>query len=556
MGFSYKKGKGHSGEDSMWTSYSDLFLGLSIIFLLLYVSASLRQGTDGIKQNLENKRISKENEDLKQQIKAYETLKQNYLNQQASADEKENYSELMDKLSLLQDEAKEEKSKLEQQADANAKKAQALNKYQQMIRNIVNSNLIAKGRIKNRDVMIEDQDETITDQKTEINTLEKTVAQKQAEIRQNEAQLTKTNQQLAGRMQQLRDAYKAQRISKAKFEQQQAQAKQDAENRIDELRAKANQTRSELARASQELQVTSQRLADATGAVNKLGQEKNRLEGELASAAARHQSDIDGLKGQFEAQKAADRGAFEAALAKEKLTGAQRAAKEAAFAADAKRKAGELAGQLADMDKKFRDSQGALAKAQENLNARKNLAKGIKDRFGAAGVKAEVDEGTGDVLLSFGDEYFDTGASNLKPKMRAILEKAMPAYSASLFENPKVASKIQSVEIVGFASPTYKGRFVDPKSLEASDREAINYNLDLSYNRARSIFNYVFDKDKLEFKHQKRLLPLVKVTGRSFLSGDKDRSPANGNDTSAEGFCRKNDCAKLQRVIIKFTLKD
>lgn len=140
--------------------------------------------------------------------------------------------------------------------------------------------------------------------------------------------------------------------------------------------------------------------------------------------------------------------------------------------------------------------------------------------------------------------------------MRSVLEKAMPAYSASLFDDPKVSSKIQAVEIVGFASPTYKGKFINPKSLDPDDRKAVNYNLDLSYNRARSIFNYVFDKNKMAFKHQKQLLPLVKVTGRSFLSGaDDERTPA-ASAGSAEEFCRKNDCAKLQRVIIKFQLKD
>lgn len=199
-------------------------------------------------------------------------------------------------------------------------------------------------------------------------------------------------------------------------------------------------------------------------------------------------------------------------------------------------------------------TKGELARAQENLNAKKKLAEQIMKNFAAKGVKADVDARSGDVMLEFGDQYFDTGRADLKPIMRSVLERAMPAYSDSLFGDPKVAKKIQAVEIVGFASPTYKGKFINPKSLDPSDRKAVNYNLDLSYNRARSIFNYVFDKNKMSFTHQKQLLPLVKVTGRSFLSNDDDRSPA-GNGT-AEDFCRKNDCAKLQRVIIKFQLKD
>ena len=125
MGFDLKKHGKHDG-DSMWTSYSDLFLGLSIIFLLLFVSASLKQGTDGVKQNIEYKILKKENEDLQQQIKAYETLKQDYLQKQASNEETDNYKELMDKLALLQDEAKDEKTKLRVQANENEKKEKAL----------------------------------------------------------------------------------------------------------------------------------------------------------------------------------------------------------------------------------------------------------------------------------------------------------------------------------------------------------------------------------------------------------------------------------------------
>ena len=136
--------------------------------------------------------------------------------------------------------------------------------------------------------------------------------------------------------------------------------------------------------------------------------------------------------------------------------------------------------------------------------------------------------------------------------MKKILEQAMPVYSASLFDNPKVADKISNVEIVGFASPTFQGRLIDPRSLKPDDRAAVNYNLDLSYNRARAIFNHVFDESKMQFKYQQRLLPLVKVTGRSFFD-QADRNVAN---EAQESFCRKHDCAKLQRVIIKFNLKD
>ena len=61
----------------------------------------------------------------------------------------------------------------------------------------------------------------------------------------------------------------------------------------------------------------------------------------------------------------------------------------------------------------------------------------------------------------------------------------------------------------------------------------------------------------MAFKYQDSLLPLVKVSGRSFLANDEKRDPASvGGKNGGEDFCRHNDCAKLQKVIIKFQLKD
>lgn len=569
MGFDYNKSKGgHGGGDSMWTSYSDLFLGLSIIFLLLYVSASLKQGTDGVKQHTEYKRLVKETEDLKKQIQAYETLKTDYMAKQASQDEQENYNELMDKLSLLQEEAKDEKNDLRAQALENEKKEKALNQYQQMIRNIVNSNMISKARIKSRDTMIDTKEQVIEEKTGEIADLEQDVAEKTQEIREGERKAASLEGQLDKRMKQLRDSYKAQKISAKKFEQQKAALQNEMENKIDAVRAQTARKQAELQAKEQELAETNNtlnatnkalaqtegQLNQAKGSIAALGQEKEKLQGDLNAAAGKHQAEMDGIRAGFAKQQAKEKEAFNAALAKERLSGEEKAAKERAFAAAAEGKAKALEGKIGDLDKQFQATKGELARAQENLNAKKKLADSIGKAFKSKGIEAEVDGRNGDVMLSFGDQYFDTGRADLKPQMRDILQKAMPAYSASLFNDPKIAQKIQSVEIVGFASPTYKGKFINPKSLDPADRKAVNYNLDLSYNRARSIFNYVFDKNKMSFSHQKQLLPLVKVTGRSFLSDDDSRTPA-GNG-SAEDFCRKNDCAKLQRVIIKFTLKD
>lgn len=572
MGFEYGKHKKHSGEDSMWTSYSDLFLGLSVIFLLLYVTASLRQGTDGIRQFLDNKQLTKENQDLKQQLKVYESLKQNYLETQAQQGEQETYDMLMSKLELLQDEANAEKNKLRQAATENEKKEKALNQYQQIVRNIISANLLSKARIKNRDVLITKKEGVIDEQSQEITGLESELNQKRQELEKGNQKIEGLEAHLEKKLKELKASYKARKVTEKIFKQRQEALTRETEEKVTALRELNSQKAEEIRNISTQLEQTNTNLQKTSAQLQKVGSEKAQLESELVANASKYQNQMAALKSDFESQKNRDRAAFEAQLNKERLSGAERAQREAQFRAESERKAQALAGQLAGLEGQHRAAQGELAKvrgdlsktkgdlsrasadlakAQENLNARKKLAGAIKGKFNSKGVKADVDEGTGDVLLSFEGEYFATGNAQLKPGMKKVLEKAMPAYAQSLFEDKNIADKIENVEIVGFASPTYKGKLIDPKKLSAQDRQAVNYNLDLSYGRARSIFDHMFTK--MEFQHKGRLIPLVKVTGRSFLMDNKDRDMANA---SINDYCLKNDCAKKQTVIIKFKLKD
>ena len=154
------------------------------------------------------------------------------------------------------------------------------------------------------------------------------------------------------------------------------------------------------------------------------------------------------------------------------------------------------------------------------------------------------------MLLDFGQTFFENDSSQLKDEMRKILKKAMPVYSKSLFGNVNVAEKISSVEVIGFASPTYRGKFVDPNSSKPDDIDAMKYNMDLSYKRAKSIFNYILDDKEMAFEHKNSLVPNLTVSGRSFLELMK----MNRSVASAEDYCKKNDCKKSQRVIIKFSM--
>lgn len=564
--------KNHGDNESFWTSYSDLFLGLSSIFLMLYVVASLRSGTDGLKQAVENKKLKVEVQDLQNQLKTYESIKENYMKTQASNNEVDEYTELMDKLSLLQDEASSEKMKLRQAAKENEQKEKALNKYQQMVRNVINTSTLAKVKINNRNDIITERDVTIDDQGQEITTLNQNVNTMTNQIRTKDRQIASAKNELSEKEENLKKMLKKQKLSQKAYQARLKKLQADAGAEIQALQNQKAQTQNNLAQtkaqlnsAQAALNQTQADLSNTQGQLAAKGAEVGRLNEQIGQLNAEGQAKIAGLQKGFADQQKRDREAFEGALRNQKNLGAAEIArKEAEFqaASDAKERklAGEISGlvgqlksaegQLRNTAGQLKDTQGQLAAANAELEARKKIANEISKGFKQAGIKADIDMGTGDVVLDFGQAYFDSGSSNLKNEMKGVLQKAMPVYAKSLFGNAKVASEISAVEIIGFASPTYKGKVVDPYSTSPEDREALKYNMDLSYQRAKSIFNYILDEKNMQFSHRDTMVPNLKVSGRSFLDLMKtDRSIA-----SAQDYCQKYDCKKSQRVIIKFNM--
>lgn len=547
MSFNYDKHKNHSDDGHFWTSYSDLFLGLSTIFLLLYVTSSLRTGTNGIKQQIDNQNLKMEVQDLKSQLKMYESLKKDYLKQEASESEEKAYQELMDKLVLLKEEAKDEKERLKQAALENSRKEEALNQYQQMVRNMVNANVLSKTKVKRRDTIIEEQDDTIESQEEQISQLSTDIENKKKLIVEGEMKIAKVQETLENKMDDLKEALKNKEITTQAYEKKMAQLKTENQRKIDQLNENNQQYQQELNQTQAKLGKLSSDLAKTQGELVAKSSEASDLKNKLSSAEGEYAKKMADLKGQYEAEKDRDRKAFEKELGQHKLSAAERAKKEGEFKARAAQKEKELQDKIAGLSSELGSKDRELKKAMEERDLRKDVAKEIKKGFEKAGIKADIDLQTGEVMLDFGDSYFETGSAKLNGDMKSVLEKAMPVYAKSLFGNGKVKDKISAVEIVGFASPTYQGKYVDPNSTTKKDKQALKYNMDLSYQRAKSIFNHILDDKSMEFDHQKDMFPVMKVSGRSFLEVMKVKNVPPGKD-----FCQVNDCKKSQRVIIRF----
>jgi hypothetical protein len=565
----------HGGNP--WTSYSDLFLVLSVIFLLLYVVANLRASTASLINAREYQKAMKENEVMKKQITAYEVLKDDYVKQGPSDAEMQAYQQLIRRLDLLGDETKSERERLETQARELNEKEKALNQYQMMMKSIINANMISQARMKTRDQKIEERDRTIVEKERNINDLSQTLAQKQQEVAQREQvilhnndQISQIQTQLQNSIQEARNAYQAKKATQESMQKEIARLKKESFQQIAALQQVNEDSEKQLKKARESIEAKNRELENTIATLNEREQKHRES---LQKAKDEHAAKL--------AKMAEQRKAFEKELEATKMGAEEKLRRQRDYAKQLEQEKKKYDTQLKqaqnnledtqknirDLASQYQNSMQTLAKANDDLkrnlnesqakrNQRRLLAKRISDKLKKAGVPSQVDPETGEVTIHFVEEYFDYGKAELKPDMKAKLEKIFPIYAAALFEDQNVGGKIATVDIVGFASPTFRGKFVDPDSLATTDRAAVNFNMDLSYQRAKAIFGHVFDTRHMQYAHQKDLLPIVRVTGRSYLS---ERKPNNGRSpasTSKDDYCQTYDCQKSQKVLIKFNLKE
>ena len=331
MSFDYDRNKNAHSGDGFWTSYSDLFLGLSTIFLLLYVTASLRTGTDAIKNQVDNQKLTMQNEELKNQLKMYEAVKSQYLEKEASKNESQEYQELMDKLTLLREDAKTEKDRLAQEALENETKEKALNKYQQLVRNIINANKVAKSKLIARNDIIGEQDTTIDEQRHDIGDLQGEIDQKQKQLKQNERKISEAKHALENSKKSLNEAFEANEISKKEFQDKMRKLEAQNNKKVHELKSANQEYSSQLNQLSSQLKGTEQALEQNKQALTQNQQALAAKERETGTL----QAQISKIKGDYERDQAAAKAAFDAEVKRGQMNAEEQGRREAAFKADA-----------------------------------------------------------------------------------------------------------------------------------------------------------------------------------------------------------------------------
>ncbi len=462
----------HGGNH--WTSYSDLFLVLSVVFLLLYVVSNIRSGGVTISAQTQITAAKQEVAEYKERLQVYEGAKDYYLQTGASDNEKKIYNEVMNKLSLLQADATEKRAAAEKDVAEAKAKEEELNRYQALVKNIVSENMIAHNEVKTRDSLLAQKDQAIVQRDQHMNELSKTIALRESEINDNNAKIEEIQEKLKKKIHDLNWADRQTKRSKLQHEEEVAQLKAESEESIKHLQAK--------------------NLKD------------------LAEKQATYEASIAQMQSEHERVMAEEQKDFDQKLSVLNITADEKIAKAHQHERELEGRNQEYQTKLVGLNTELNSTRksiqtlegkykGKVESLQAKLGERKLVAKMIQGAMAKIG-SAEIDGETGDVMLRFNDEYFDKNSAKLKPNMIKTLEEFFPAYAKTLFEDPKIGNKIASIEIVGFSSPTYKGRYVDPDSLRKEDRKAVDYNMDLSYRRAKAIFTHAFDSQKMRFKFQ------------------------------------------------------
>lgn len=539
MSLNYEKlkKKQDEGTGTFWAAYADMATVNSVLFLLLYALATMRSSTVSISKQIDQERQKQEIERLQQQVNMYEVLKDGYLAQNASPEEKKAYEDVISKMKLLEDDARKEKEESLARAEESAQKEKGLNHYQSLIKNIIGANVIAQSQMKKRDAIIEKK-------RKDINELRKKVQDRNKLIDSNNREISQIQNRLEKSVTDIRASERARMRSKRRADEEISRLRAEGNRKIASLEGRNKEAQRQLKDAEKQLQSTSKQLQQSNVQVAKLENENQRIMGDLVREAQSYQRAIRDLNGQYEARQL-EKSAYDTNLKAltEQLTTTQTAIRE---------NERQYKGAVEELSKAKGGLERELAQLQKREEDRKKLALEIKKNFSRGGINADINPKTGEVTIHFGEEYFEYGSADLKPGMQDILKKAIPLYAESLFKEKSLSKKIANVELIGFASPTYRGKYVDPRGLDSEARAAVNYNMDLSYQRAKAMFEFIFNTKQMKYSNQKELLGLTKVSGLSYL---RSKSAPEGKLSDAS-YCEKYDCAKSQKVIVKFNFSE
>jgi flagellar motor protein MotB len=584
-------------DSSVWSSYSDLFTNVAIIFLVMFVFALVKSGVNKIEQvkmkrNHENElkgkmsqkdieksktRISKIEKTV-EEMKAYETIIDNKvteLNTYAKKlqENKKLLKDVIDSQSRQDSLMKIADEKLEAEKKQHYEKQVALEEAKLKI-DILNQE-IEKAQIEVRqreDIVARVQNDMTRlehESQKKIETLAKQVVKKENDFKQEIDKIKQT-------------------FEKAKEQSytESVQAQNELKQKINDLTALVKSTQAQATKLTNELKETTTSKSHQERALTDLKNQLSEIEGELTRSKLAHaklesekngmssviasmKNSSDALRADYDALRKSSQGiesknqelVAENVEARGRLQGLEQ--KLAATESDASKwrgafekkitEADRLKSELVETQKKFNNLAQTMTKLKDSV--KNDVASKLMDKFKENNLDAKVDPKTGEVVLLSGEGFnFERGSAKLSKEAKVILKKIIPVYAAVFFEDDKIVKQISSFNMEGHSSPSFGGLYIAP---EISNPDAYSINMRLSAQRAASVANFLMSKEIGDYPHKDRLKILLQSVGYGYMKPIPKQSDISRTPASSDGQdCGPWDCMRSQRVQINFVLKD
>ena len=227
--------------------------------------------------------------------------------------------------------------------------------------------------------------------------------------------------------------------------------------------------------------------------------------------------------------------------------------KELALAKADQEHQSDLAAQKSALEKeKAKALSEELAPYVQALEAKKKIIDELDENFKDFDTAAvEIEKKTGRVKLHFQESYFARGSHKLSEDMKSFLRIMIPKYAKSIYGNKDAAAHVESLKLSGMASPIYRGVYIDINDKSSETEKARKYNMALSNNRAKALYDFIFDDDEMgDYEFRSRLEADMSIAALGF----QNATPVKDELVGKPAKCIEYDCKQEQATVLEFRL--
>jgi len=532
-------GEQSQGEGSVWTSFSDLFTSLAIIFLVMFVVAIIKLSLSSLdKKAFMEANLSHESKAKTQEKRSkIKDSMQEIINYRASIQNKmielNNLTTSLEKHQILMENLLQDQSKQEQIVN-NANKI--IQQDKQEIITLSEKNYQLDKYLEQKNNLIFELTESLAQleaKKSEYKRYGQNQEIENSEIKKEvstyQVKVVDLNKQL--------ERLELEKLTQKEFLALEVQDNRNLKRNIENIKLEIKQINLSSANVKQRMETTLREKAELKFLIQKMDRDakknlkivnskianlRRELLSESSKSYALEQNFKNGERRLFtleQENRHLGKGLF--ALRNEKQLAANKNMVVAAARAPA-------------------------SSGESCLTLKCLLARNISQRLTAVDPSFVADS-SGKLILQMDDTFgFKVDSYVLRSKVKEKLKKIVRIYSEELFRDNEIRQHIENIYIVGHASPRYQSKYVPP---ESRDFNAFNHNFNLSSMRAMAIVNFIFSREMGHFAYDTFFRQKLFASGRGYAS------PLPLAVGDAPDGCGELNCRKSRRVEIYFTLK-